>query len=109
MGFHKHTFPIRMIAAAPNAIEIVSGWVNEDYTIGFHKIRNGKAWAATDVYSGTRIYTGKTRKECAEWIKQNQERIDNCMSEFRYINLVMQFRELIRKELKSYGLDSNIS
>lgn len=104
MGFHKHTFPIRMIDAAEKPIEIVTGWANEDYTIGFHKVctkrKSQTQWAATDLYSGTRIVTKKTRRECVEWIEQNEKKIKNTMEEPWYINRVREFKELIEKEME---------
>lgn len=102
MGFHKHIFPIRMIDAYGERfgtlIEVVTGWANEDYTIGFHKVRNGKAWAATDVYSGMRIVTKPTRRECFEWVEQNKNKISNKMSDLLYYQRVMEFRDLLRAE-----------
>lgn len=100
MGFYKHAFPIRMIDAAPNTVEIVTGWRLEGTYIGFHKVRNGKAWAATDLYSGMRICTCETRKACVEWCEQNRQRINNRMNEPEYVWRVTQFRILLEEELK---------
>lgn len=99
MGFHKHTFPIRMIDAAPNSIEVVTGWANEDYTVGFYKVRNGKAWAATDLYSGMRICTCETRKACVEWCEQNEQKINERIDAPEYVWRVAQFRILLEEEL----------
>ena len=45
MVFHKYKFPIRQIDAAEEPIKIVEGWVNDDYTIGFHKVcTKRKSW-----------------------------------------------------------------
>lgn len=104
MGFRKHTFPIRLIDKAEKPIKIVSGWVNDDYTIGFHKIctkRQGwTKWAATDLYSGTCITIQKTRRECVEWIENNKELIEKTMNEPWYIQRVMEFKKLLEKEME---------
>lgn len=99
MRFTKHTFPIRMIDAAPNPIEIVSGWRLGE--IGFHRSSNGKAWIASDLMSGMRICTGATRKECAAWCEENAQKIEDRKLEPFYIQRVMEFRDLLRKELEN--------
>ena len=98
MGFTKYTFPIRMIDAAPNPIEVVSGWRLDD--IGFHHSLHGKNWVAVDLFSGMRICSYKTRKECAAWCEQNFQKLEEIMTEPWYIQRVMEFRELIIHELK---------
>lgn len=97
MGFHKYLFLTRMIEQYPNAVVAVTGWANEDYTIGFHKIMNGKAWAATDIFSGLRICKGKTRKECVEWVLNNKNRIEERMKEEEYQERVREFQFLLRE------------
>lgn len=98
MGFHKHTFPIRMIDAAEKPIEIVTGWTNEDYTIGFHKVYKGKKWAATDLYTGTYYTVQETRQKCMDWIAANQDTIKEKMESPAYIQRVMEFKTLLEKE-----------
>lgn len=104
MGFHKHSFPIRMIDSYKKrngtVIEVVKGWSNEDYTIGFHKVKNGKAWAASDCFSGMRIVTKPTRKECAEWIETNKDLITKKMETLQYVQRVLEFKELLQKEME---------
>lgn len=95
MGFTRHTFPIRMIDGWERPIEIVSGWRYGDF--GFHKGIKGR-WIATDLYSGTRICTGQTRKECLEKIENNMKRIEQRYEEPSYIQKVMEFKELLKKE-----------
>lgn len=99
MGFHKYTFPIRMIDAAPNPIEVVTGWRIEDTDIGFHKVRNGKAWAATDLFSGMRICTCETRKACVEWCEKNKQKIEDRRNEPEYVWRVTQFKTILEEEL----------
>lgn len=101
MGFRKATIALQMIDAAENAIEYASGWLSEDGTIGFHHTSNGKRWVATDIASGARICTGATRKECAAWCEENAQKIENRKSEPFYIQRVMEFRDLLRKELEN--------
>ena len=98
MSFHKHIFPIRLNERAKNPLKIVTGWSNEDYTIGFHN--SGKCWVATDLCSGTQICYFRTRKECAEWAESHKEKIENRRLDPIYIQYVMEFREIIKKELK---------
>lgn len=102
MGFHKYSFPIRMIDTYETPIKVVTGWVNEDYSIGFHKIRDGKAWVATDICTGTRFCTATTRKGCVEWINKNEQRIIKKREELSYIQRVLDFKEILKKELDSY-------
>lgn len=101
MGFHKATIALQMIDAAENAIEYVSGWLSEDGTIGFYRTSNGKRWVATDIASGTRIYIGDTRKECAAWCEDNKEKIEDRRLDIIYAQYVINFREKIRKELET--------
>lgn len=105
MKFHKFTFPIRMIDAYCKRedvfVEVVTGWANEDYTIGFHKVRNGKAWAASDLVSGLRICTFETRKACAEWVEKNARFIEDKRCDPVYIKRVMEFKERLIAEKES--------
>lgn len=98
MGFHKYTFPIRMIDTCNEPVMIVSGWTNDNYTIGFHK-NIKKEWVATDLYSGTYICTASTRKACFEWIEKNEGRITSNMKTLNYLYKVIQFRELLKEIL----------
>lgn len=98
MRFHKGIFPIRMIEGYDIPVDVVSGWINEDNTIGFHKISKG--WAATDLDSGLRIYKAKTRKDCAEWINAQEDKIEQRKLETLYFQRVVEFREILRKELE---------
>ena len=104
MGFHKYEFPIRQIDAAEEPIKIVKGWANDDYTIGFHKVctkrKSWEQWAATDLYTGTYITVQKTRQKCLDWIAENQKIVAEKMQEPFYTQRVMEFRELIKKELE---------
>lgn len=97
--FEKAAFPIRNRQGIEPQIEVVQGW--RTLTLGFHKIRNGKEWAATDLYSGTRICTGKTRQACLVWISQNKERIEEEFEKPTYIQKVVEFRDMLREELKA--------
>lgn len=102
MGFHKHTFPIRQIAETEKPIEIVTGWANEDYTIGFHKVYTGRKsweqWAATDLYTGTYLTIQKTRQKCLDWIAENQKLIKERKEHPFYAQRVMEFKVLLEKE-----------
>lgn len=97
MGFHKHSFYIYLVPAAQDKfgtrLEKVNGWANENYTIGFHK--NGKIWNATDLKSGVLICTFLTRKECAEWIVENKQKIEDAYKTEKYKQYVNEFNELI--------------
>jgi hypothetical protein len=92
-----------MVAAAPNPIEIVSGWRYEDF--GFHKINN-KYWAATDLYTGTRICKSTTRKGCLALIESNKNLIDRRRNEPLYTQRVIEFKELIKEELEKLNENS---
>ena len=104
MGFRKHTFPIRLIDKAEKPIKIVSGWANDDYTIGFHKIctkrKSWEKWAATDLYTGTYLTIQKTRRECVEWIENNQKIIAEKTAEPFYTQRVMEFKKLLEAEME---------
>lgn len=102
MGFHKHTFPIRLIDKAEKPIKIVNGWANDDFTIGFHKVftkrKSWQQWAATDLYTGTCITIQKTRTECLKWIVEHQDVINDAMEQPWYLQRVFEYKQLLEKE-----------
>lgn len=98
MGFHKYSFPIRLVETADADLEVVTGWANDDYTLGFHK--SYKGWTATDLVSGLRICYCETRKGCLEWIVKNEKKVEERREDPVYIMRVMEFRDLIKKELE---------
>lgn len=77
MGFHKGSFKIT--SKSKGFIE-KTGWIDETGTYGFYSFRrpsgNTFLWVATDLSSGLRITTAKTRKECVEWIEKNLDLIN---------------------------------
>lgn len=77
MRFHRGSFYIHKVN---DELELKTHWLNEDETIGFHKIcrKSGTtyAWRATDTKSGLAIVTAPTRKACVEWIEQNIDKIE---------------------------------
>ena len=73
MKFHKGAFKIQMNERLNYEIKDVSGWIDETGDYGFHK--KGNHWVATDIASGLLIVSAPTRKACAEWIDENQEKI----------------------------------
>lgn len=101
MGFHKHTFVIRTIPIAGREIDYKTGWANEDYTVGFAKTLNGKAWTATDIASGLSICVFPTRQACLDWIDEHAEMIAERMTEPAYVQRVMEFKILLEKEMAS--------
>ena len=100
MGFHKYTFPIRQIEATGEPIKVVTGWTNEDYTIGFHKVYKDKRWAATDLYTGTYYTIQDTRQKCLDWIAAHQDVVKEKMESPAYIQRVMEFKRLLEKEME---------
>ena len=102
MGFHKLTFPIYLIPEVTergwNRYEVITGWTDETYSFGFHKASNGKTWIATDLNSGLRITKKLTRKECAEWITENMDKITAAKQGEQYKIYAEEFKKL-RKEV----------
>lgn len=104
MNFHRGTFNIQIITAVENlkpvdfGLEEVEGWIDNTNTYGFYKkvTPKGKvlSWVATDLASGTRIISGKTRKECADWIENNISNIINKKNTSNYTTVVERFKEL---------------
>jgi hypothetical protein len=104
MIFHKGTFNIQVITVVENlkptefGLREVEGWIDNTNTYGFHKkvTPKGKVlgWAATDLASGSRIVTRKTRKECADWIENNIGTISIQKDTSDYTTIVERFREL---------------
>lgn len=82
MKFHKGVFKIQMNERLNYEIKDVSGWIDETGGYGFHK--NGNHWVATDIASGLLIVSTPTRKACAEWIDENQERIIKAKKMWKY-------------------------
>lgn len=95
-NYHQHRFPIRNICDPE--IEIVQGWADTTYTFGFHKNVNGK-WTITDLYTGTRIVSRGTRDACLDWVYDNWKKIEDAMQEPWYIQRVIEFRNMLKKEL----------
>lgn len=97
MKFHKGKFYLSIFPFKSEGrfqidkivFELVEGWVDETNTIGFHKTIKGK-WVATDIPSGIRITTGKTRKECAEFIETNQDKLIGARNGDFVVNAVLE-------------------
>lgn len=97
MGYYKMFVPIRMILTSEVPYEIVCGWGTTRYEgVAFHRV-NSKYWGATDLYSGTRIHTAKTRKECLDWVLSHRDVIENKRKEPSYLQLCMEFKDILIK------------
>lgn len=83
MKFKKGSFYIQMIPAAKVKFELRSGWLSDDYQFSFHKSQKNM-WTVSDLRSGMEIYCAATRKECAEWIERNYEKICLAREEEKY-------------------------
>ncbi len=77
MGFHKGSFKIS--SKSEGFIE-KTGWIDETNTYGFYSFRRPSGttmlWVVTDLASGLRVKTAKTRKECAAWVEDNADLIE---------------------------------
>lgn len=104
VNFHKGSFDIQIITKIENlkptefGLKKVEGWIDNTNTYGFYKkvTPKGKvlSWVATDLTSGTRIVSGKTRKECADWIENNISTISTQKNTSNYTTVVERFKEL---------------
>lgn len=102
MTFHKGTFVIQMNELY-GTVECACGWIDDTNTYGFYKsFRN--MWRATDLLSGTLITVQPTRKACAEWIRDNADRIAEAKSKETYRKKVEDFERLIRERLFELSL-----
>lgn len=94
MSNHKKYFLIQ----EHTGVREIKSWVDETYTYGFHKIERASGtlmwWVATDLQSGARIAKGRTRKECIEWIEQNEDKLDKLRQKEEYKQVVQNFERL---------------
>ena len=74
MKFTKGKFWSQHIPECPERFQFHEGWIGE-YGVAFAKSKNGKTWTATDLATGMAICIYPTRKECAEWVEENIEKI----------------------------------
>lgn len=80
MAFHKEKFYIALFKPEEEPIvdninfRLVEGWVDDEGNLGYYKPKRDK-WFLTDLSSGVKLYSGKTRKECFEFSQANQDKI----------------------------------
>lgn len=97
MKFSKDFFPIQMIPAAKEKVQVVGGWIDSTNTYGFYKYN--KVWKATDLVSGTLVVTQPTRKACAEWIETHEKDIVEKKETYDYRLKVESFRVELKEAL----------
>lgn len=63
----KGTFYITISNSGMIQVKEVTGYIDEQWNLGYHQCENGAGWNVTDLLTGLALGTPrKTRKECVE-------------------------------------------
>ncbi len=108
--FHKGSFLIRIVPKNEKNFVTVTGWISDDGRYGYYKGVVGKdkiyseksnaTWTATDIATGYKLCSFKTRKECAEWVEISEAKIEKKRNEKGYNELVKDLNDFKFNQMK---------
>ena len=90
----KGTFYITIACDGMRSVEQVTGYIDEQWNLGYHKCSNGAGWNVTDLFTGLALgLPRKTRKECVEELTKSD-----------WLIKLLEYRDGTNKQVNYQGI-----